>query len=97
MDIEFELAGTTFVWHEAKARKNERKHGVEFVEAATIFNDPLLVVTDAGAETESRDKAIGFSTEGRLLAVVHVEAEGELIRIISAWRASATEERLYDR
>jgi uncharacterized protein len=96
MDIEFEYAGTAFVWHDAKAWENERKHGVEFFEAVTVFYDPLLVFTDAGESAEARDKAIGFSAGGRLLTVVHIEIEGEFIRIISAWRASAAEEVLYD-
>jgi len=45
---------------------------------------------------EQRDAVIGFSSAGRLLTVVHVEFEGEFIRIISAWRASAAEEAFYD-
>jgi hypothetical protein len=96
MDIEFEYAGTTFIWHDTKARDNERKHSVEFVEAVTVFCDPLLVLTNAGEGAEGRNKAIGFSAGGRLLTVVHIEIDGELIRIISAWRASAAEEVLYD-
>ncbi len=96
MDIEFEYAGTTFIWHDAKARDNERKHGVEFVEAVTVFDDPLLLLTDAGEGAEARDKVIGFSAAGRLLTLVHIEIDGEFIRIISAWRASAAEEVLYD-
>ncbi len=50
----------------------------------------------AGEGSEARDKAIGFSAGGRLLTVVHIEIEGEFIRVISAWRASAGEEVLYD-
>jgi Uncharacterized protein conserved in bacteria len=96
MDIEFEYAGTTFVWHDAKARENERKHSVDFLEAATVFYDPLVIFTDAGREAQARDKVIGFSAGGRLLTVVHIEIEGEFIRIISAWRTSAAEETLYD-
>ena len=54
------------------------------------------VANPSRAGTEARDKAIGFSTGGRLLTVVHLEVEGEFIRIMSAWRASAAEEALYD-
>lgn len=42
------------------------------------------------------DAAIGFSATGRLLTVVHIEFDGESIRIISAWRASPVEEEFYD-
>ena len=96
MDIEFEYAGTTFIWHDTKARDNERKHGVELFEAVTVFYDPLLVLADAGEGAEVRDKAIGFSAGGRLLTVVHIEIDDDFIRIISVWRASAAEEVLYD-
>ena len=34
MDINFEIDGELFVWNEAKAKKNLRKHGVKFEEAA---------------------------------------------------------------
>ena len=96
MDIEFELDHTQFVWDMEKGTHNLDKHGVEFTEAATVFQDPLLVVTEAGRNGECRDKAIGFSSAGRLLVVVHTETDGEFIRIISAWPATATDEQLYD-
>jgi uncharacterized DUF497 family protein len=96
VDHFFEHRGTTFVWNDAKAANNEHKHDVRFEEAATVFDDPLLVVRDASRKDERRDVAIGFSETGRLLTVVHMELEGEFIRIISAWRATATEEEIYD-
>ena len=95
MDRVFEHGGTSFCWDESKAAENHRKHGVSFEEAVTVFDDPL-VVQDASRNQEERDAVIGFSSAGRLLTVVHVEFEGEFIRIISAWRASAAEEAFYD-
>jgi uncharacterized DUF497 family protein len=96
MDIELELNRTQFVWAMEKGIENRGRHGVEFTEAATVFADPLLVISEAGRNGECREKAIGFSTAGRLLTVVHIETEGEFIRIISAWPASAAEEAIYD-
>jgi uncharacterized DUF497 family protein len=96
MDIEFEASRTLFVWNMEKAPENQAKHGIEFTEAATVFDDPLLVITDAARNGEHRDKAIGFSSSGKLLAVVHLEPNGEYIRIISAWLATAAETALYD-
>ena len=96
MDRFYEHQGTTFVWNDEKAVENELNHEVKFEEAATVFDDPLFVVQDASRNDESRDAVIGFSSIGRLLTVVNVEAEGEFIRIISAWRATAAEEALYD-
>jgi uncharacterized DUF497 family protein len=96
MDRSYEHGGNTFVWDEEKAAENEFKHAVKFEEAATVFDDPLFVLADASRNEEQRDKVVGFSAAGRLLTVVHIEFEGEYIRVISAWRASASEEALYD-
>jgi uncharacterized DUF497 family protein len=96
MDRVFEHGGTSFRWDESKAAENQRRHGVSFEEAATVFDDPLFVLQDASRNEERRDAVIGFSSAGRLLTVVHIEVEGEFIRIVSAWRASAAEEAFYD-
>jgi uncharacterized DUF497 family protein len=96
MDRVFEHGGTSFRWDESKAAENQRRHGVSFEEAATVFDDPLFVLQDASRNEERRDAVIGFSSASRLLTVVHIEVEGEFIRIISAWRASAAEEAFYD-
>ena len=95
MDRVFEHGGNTFVWDEEKAAENLEEHGVAFEEAATVFDDPLFRLKDATRNEEARDAAIGFSSAARLLTVVHLEIDGEFIRIISAWRASAAEEGLY--
>ena len=96
MERRFEHRGTRFAWHEAKAELNVQKHGIAFHEAVTVFDDPLFVLQDASRNDEGRDAAVGFSSTGRLLTVVHLEVDGDYIRIISAWRASASEEALYD-
>ena len=84
-----------FVWNQGKAQINWRKHGVRFEEAATVFSDPLFVLTDASRNNEARDAAIGFDVQGRLLFVVHIEIETTCIRIISARRAELFEEVIY--
>lgn len=95
MDVQFELNGDLFVWNEDKAIGNMRKHGVRFEEAATVFADPLFVLTDAARNDEARDAAIGLDASGRLLFVVHIEVEDTCIRIISARRATHHEESHY--
>lgn len=96
MDRSFEHRDTTFVWDEAKAVANIHKHGISFEEAVTVFDDPTFKLQDASRNDEGRDAAIGFSARGRLLTVVHIEIEGDNIRLISARRATAPEEFLYD-
>ena len=95
MDIEFELSSTLFVWDMEKAAENLTKHGVDFTEGASVFDDTMLVIADAARNGEHRHKAIGFSSCGNLLAVVHTEPDHEFIRIISAWHATASEADLY--
>lgn len=95
MDERHQIGGSDFIWNIAKAESNLRNHGVRFAEAATVFLDPLLVVTDASRNDEARQAVIGFDHVGRLLYVVHVVVEEDCIRIISARQAGPKEERLY--
>jgi uncharacterized DUF497 family protein len=62
-----------------------------------VRDDPLFVLRDASRNGEHGDAAIGFSSSGRLLSVVHIEFDGESIRIIAARRASPVEEVFYDK
>src|SRR3546814_4985295 len=94
MDVHFEYHGNTFVWDEGKARSNLHKHGVAFEEAAAAFLDPLFVLVDASRNEESRDALIGFDVAARLLYVVHVVVEAEVLRLVSARRATPEEEAL---
>ena len=95
MDRSFEHRSTTFVWDEAKALANIHKHGISFEEAVTVFDDPTFKLQDASRNDEGRDAAIGFSARGRL-TVVHIEIEGDNIRLISGRRATPSEEFFYD-
>jgi uncharacterized DUF497 family protein len=95
VDEKFELNGELFVWNRDKARANLDKHGVRFEETASVFFDPLFVLTDASRNDEARDAAIGFDSAARLLFVVHIVIEATCIRIISARRANAQEEATY--
>jgi len=97
MDVYHELHGTTFVWDARKARVNEAKHdGVTFEQAITAFFDPLLRVVDASRENEERQAVIGFDACARMIFVVHMEVDDEVIRIISARRATSEEREHYD-
>ncbi len=95
MDDHYAANGDLFVWNQEKAQINWRKYGVRFEEAASVFSDPLFVLTNASRNDEARDAAIGFDVQGRLLFVVHIEIEATCIRIISARRAELNEEVIY--
>lgn len=87
-----------FEWDSAKATSNLRKHGISFEEARSVFYDDLaLQFFDAGSsEVEDRFLMLGMSSEARLLLVCHCEREGgDVIRIISARKATTNEARHY--
>jgi uncharacterized DUF497 family protein len=69
---------------------------VTFEEAMTIFADPrsLTIYDEEHSMTEDRFVTLGRSTSGRLLVVVHADS-GEDIRLISARKATKSEQEQY--
>ena len=87
-----------FAWDEAKATGNVRKHGVSFEEGASIFADENARVKHAPEHSQQEDRFIllGFSEKLRMLVVCHAYREkDELIRIISARKATTNERKQY--
>jgi len=61
-----------FEWDEAKAKTNERKHGVRFEDAMLVFADPFaLVVQDRIEGGELRWQTLGLVGGIVLLLVAH--------------------------
>ena len=96
MDEHYELKGISFAWDQVKAQSNLAKHGISFEQAAEVFFDPFLRVTDAGPEDEARDAVIGMDESWPLLFVVHIGFQDDCIRIISARRATRSERQEYE-
>ena len=88
----------SFEWDEDKAASNESKHGVTFDEASTVFADPLAVIFDdeEHSEDEIREIIIGHSILERLLLVSFTERGANVVRIISARRATKRERKDYE-
>lgn len=87
-----------FAWDDAKAEENRRKHGVSFEEASTVFADENARLKHDPDHSQLEDGFIllGFSAKLRLLLVCHAYRENdEVIRIISARRATPNERRQY--
>jgi len=86
-----------FVWDGRKAAINEKKHGVAFAEAATVFGDPMSVTfPDPDHSTdEERFITIGQSVAGRVILIAHTDRSGT-IRIISARKATRLERNYYE-
>ena len=87
-----------FDWDPSKASSNWSKHGVAFEEAGTVFDDLLSVTVEDSLHSDNEERlvTIGTTEFGRLIVVVHVEY-GDVIRIISARRATRQERRTYER
>jgi uncharacterized DUF497 family protein len=84
-----------FEWDERKAVAN-RKHGVSFEEAQTVFldEDALLIPDEAHSDQEERFVLLGLSGNMRTLVVCHCYRQNdEIIRLISARQASSPERR----
>ena len=96
MDVFSTLDGQRFVWDSEKASRNALKHGIRFEEGREVFLDQLAKYEDASPENEARQACIGLTTEYRLLYVVHVIREGDVLRLISARVAEPAERRRYE-
>lgn len=89
-----------FEWDEAKSRANRLKHGVTFETAREVFDDPLhRSIPDRVVDGEQRWQTMGLVGGIVLLLVAHTwrDEEGdEVVRIISARKATRKERREYE-
>ena len=85
-----------YEWDETKAQTNRRDHGIDFADAATVFEDDVALTASDDASHEERFVTLGMDAVGRLLVVVYTW-RGDLIRIISARKATRTERRYYEK
>jgi len=87
-----------FEWDEQKAIVNAKTHGVSFDEARSVFVDERAKLIDDPDHSEDEDRFIllGLSSALRMLIVCHCyRSEGNLIRIISARKATNKESKFY--
>ncbi|MBX2880161.1 MAG: BrnT family toxin [Granulosicoccus sp.] len=88
-----------FDWDPAKAKRNLKSHGVSFDEAKTVFFDDFArqFYDEGQSEDEDRFLLLGISNTSRILLICHCEIESkDVIRIISARKATAKERQLYE-
>ena len=87
-----------FEWNSAKAKTNQTKHKVSFDEAQSVFFDEYAqqFYDPEYSDDEDRFFMLGKSIRSKVLVVVHCEREGgEVIRIISARKATTKERKFY--
>ena len=85
-------------WVHKKSASNQKKHGVSFEEAATVFYDEDALEFHDPDHSQSEDKffLLGLSAQARVLVICHCVRESEsVIRIISARKAAKQESKKY--
>lgn len=92
-DLDYE--NTIFEWDEEKAVSNFIKHGIRFETASKVFADKnKLIRSDAEHPLEERYDILG--KVGKILFVVCTFKRGNIVRIISARRATEPEKARYE-
>ena len=87
-----------FEWDPNKNEINKKKHGISFEEARTVFYDEYAILFDDPDHSEEEDRflILGFSQKENLCIVSHCyRGADEIIRIISARKATKTETNFY--
>jgi uncharacterized DUF497 family protein len=79
-----------FEWDARKAAGNQRKHGIDFADAATVLHDERAVTIRDEHPAEERFVTAGLDALGRVLVVVDTW-RGERVHLISARRATRRE------
>lgn len=83
-------------WDKRKNIINIAKHGIDFADVADIFNHPMLTLQDS-REDYDEERWIGVGWIQRFVGVVvYTERAGDVIRIISARKATKNEVRMYE-
>ena len=84
----------SFEYDERKSQHNLIKHGIDFVEAQTLWNDPYLVEIPARTTDEERFLVVGKIQEKHWSAVITPRDRN--IRIISVRRSRLEEVAIYE-
>ncbi len=88
-----------FSWDARKNSSNQKKHGITFEEAETVFLDDFarLIPDPDHSKEEERFILLGYTQKPRLIVVCHCYLEADdTIRIISARKAEKSERKIYE-
>lgn len=84
----------TFEFDETKSQANLQKHGIDFIDAQALWNDPNLLEIPAKTEDEPRYLLIGLINAKHWSAVITYR--GANVRLISVRRSRTEEVALYE-
>ena len=89
-----------FIWDEDKNCRNRAKHKISFETASLVFDDPRAIsIVERVEDGEERWQTLGLAAGIVVLLVAHTyfeEGGEEVIRIISARKATPRERRVYE-
>jgi len=85
---------TTFEFDETKSQVNLEKHGIDFIDAQALWNDPMLLEIPAKTVDEPRYLIIGVINRKHWSAVITYR--GANVRLISVRRSRTEEVALYE-
>ena len=83
-----------FEFDKRKSESNRRKHGIDFIEAQALWDDPDLMEIPARTTDEARFLVIGKIGKNHWSGII--TPRGERIRIISARRSRKEEVEIYE-
>ena len=86
-----------YEWDDQKQKSNLEKHGIEFADAVFVLDDAAALTREDEDSEEPRFVTLGSDARGRLLGVVYTYRDEDVIRIISARRATRPERTAYER
>lgn len=84
-----------FVFNAAKSAANRQKHGIDFIDAQRLWDDPDLLEIPARTADEPRFLVIGRIDSKHWSAVITYR--GDCIRLISVRRSRAEEVAIYEK
>jgi uncharacterized DUF497 family protein len=86
-----------YEWDGQKRLSNLQKHGIEFADAVSVLDDTAALTRQDEESEEVRFVTLGTDATGRLLVVVYTHRDEDVIRLISARRATRPERASYER
>lgn len=84
----------TFEFDETKNQANLKKHGIDFIDAQLLWNDPRLLEIPAKTEDEPRYLVIGIINNKHWSAVITYREAN--VRLVSVRRSRTEEVALYE-
>lgn len=81
-------------WDNNKNEANIQRHGIDFHDAALIFEHPMLIKPDTRKDYGEK-RLVGLGLLYEVVIVIVFTKRGDAIRVISIRRANRNERKVY--